>query len=388
MYKSLPKILTIVLAGLMVWGFYRLFELRFASGDVYPVGSSQRSDPVGTRAFYEALKLQPGLQVERLLLPLERRRPPQLSTLMLLGLTPEDLMDPETPFDWVRVETFIRRGGRVVLSLNPETVTDYTNTFRRLWRTAMVTTNTQGSDVPHRLWDFLPTVDLSTNTLAHRTLEQPSENLPNTLYWTSVHGFTPLSPEWKVHYHRGNLPVLLERELGYGSLILVGSSFLLSNQGLRTHSTPDFLAWLVGPYPFVLFDETHLGLRADPSLMGLLRTYRLGGAFAGLLVVVGLYLWRQSVRHPASRAQTDPLAPITGRDNHAGLVNLVRRSIPNDQLTAESFSVWKQSLGSRPPISDDCLADLQNLVDRQASIKPRQRDPVAVYQAMQERLHR
>src|SRR5882762_1673084 len=46
-------------------GLLHLFNLRFEVGDVYPLYSSLRSDPLGTMAFCESLEKMPGLSVWR-----------------------------------------------------------------------------------------------------------------------------------------------------------------------------------------------------------------------------------------------------------------------------------------------------------------------------------
>lgn len=388
MQQQRTFILIIGLTLLLIWGFYRLFELRFSEGDIYPVGSSQRSDPVGTRALYEALGLQPGVRVDRLLLPLERRRPPTPSTLLFLGLETVDLESGSGLVDWLAVDRFIRQGGRVVLAVNPKSPIQHSNSLRQLFRPTLPA----GADefielAPSRLWEFEINVDTQLHEEAVRAPEFP-DPLPGTLPWNSVHGFNPQISDWQVVYRRDKMAVAMERNLGSGSLVLLGSSHLLSNQGLRSWPSPEWIRWLIGPNAWVFFDETHLGLRADPSLVGLLRTYRLGGAFSGALVVVALYLWRQGVRHPTHRSSRDPAAPMDGRDNQAALVNLIRRSVPPSHLTPAFFSLWTQSLGRQPFVSDALLADLQLFVDQQNALKPRERDPVQTYHAIRQRLHR
>ena len=54
--NRLYKIAAMLLAAVFLAAVSYLMVLRFESGDVYPVYSSLRSDPLGTRAFYDSLE--------------------------------------------------------------------------------------------------------------------------------------------------------------------------------------------------------------------------------------------------------------------------------------------------------------------------------------------
>ena len=69
------NILTVVAAGVIVafvLGAVKLTLMRFKGGDVYPPYSSLRTDPLGVKAFYEALSELPGLHVRRNYTPLDK----------------------------------------------------------------------------------------------------------------------------------------------------------------------------------------------------------------------------------------------------------------------------------------------------------------------------
>ncbi|NLE56193.1 MAG: hypothetical protein GX617_14755, partial [Lentisphaerae bacterium] len=58
-----------LLAVLLVAGLYVLLSWRFARGDAYAEYSSLRADPMGCRAYYDALSEVPGRQLARFYRP-------------------------------------------------------------------------------------------------------------------------------------------------------------------------------------------------------------------------------------------------------------------------------------------------------------------------------
>src|SRR5438874_6418717 len=107
-------ILLLVLAG-FGYGLTRLFKLRFESGDIYPAYSSFRTDPLGTRAFYESLDRL--LAAERNFKPLLRMESGRDTALFVLGLAPGQLRLSEVEVK--DLEQYVLSGGRLVISFYP-----------------------------------------------------------------------------------------------------------------------------------------------------------------------------------------------------------------------------------------------------------------------------
>ena len=103
---------TVALFGAGVW---RLFGLRFATGDVYPPASSLRADRLGTRALFDSLALIPGRRVSRSLLPLSTVRGGSDTALFLLGVDPDD--PGLTPRDRGVLDDLLANGTRIVVTL-------------------------------------------------------------------------------------------------------------------------------------------------------------------------------------------------------------------------------------------------------------------------------
>ena len=108
-----------LLAIVFVFALVHLFQLRFATGDVYPAYSSLRADPLGTKAFYESLKRLPHLSVDRSFDPIQKLNRGPVSTLFILGLDPYEVTYA-TEEEGKDIETFLHNGGRLVIGLYPQ----------------------------------------------------------------------------------------------------------------------------------------------------------------------------------------------------------------------------------------------------------------------------
>jgi hypothetical protein len=100
-------------------GIIHLFSLRFQIGDLYPPYSSMRTDPVGSKAFYDSLAELPGLKVSRSKQPVERLKLEGNSTLFMLGAGAESfvLMDDAGAG---KLKTLAGSGNRVVIGFFPQ----------------------------------------------------------------------------------------------------------------------------------------------------------------------------------------------------------------------------------------------------------------------------
>lgn len=120
--------LALAVAG-FVYGAGSLFLARYERGDVYPRYSSFRSDPLGTKALFEAMKSMPGVRVERNLESIDRAAGRGGVTLFVNGysfLQMGPFIVTELDGGLARsLQKFMIGGGRVVISFAPLTQ-DYT----------------------------------------------------------------------------------------------------------------------------------------------------------------------------------------------------------------------------------------------------------------------
>src|SRR5580765_6270980 len=107
-----------VLLAVFGLGVGRLFQLRFAAGDVYPPYSSLRADPLGTKALFESLARLRGFAVPRFFEPLDKLREGRRTTRCVCGAQASE-MEYSTEDEYKKLEQFMCAGGRIVISFAP-----------------------------------------------------------------------------------------------------------------------------------------------------------------------------------------------------------------------------------------------------------------------------
>jgi hypothetical protein len=209
--------------------------------------------------------------------------------------------------------------------------------------------------------------------------------LPEVVSCHTALFFDKLTNSWQVVYARQkNRPVIIKRKLGTGSIVLSADSYLFSNEALWKERSPELLAWMAGPDRRVLFDETHLGVEESSGISALARKYRLHGLFAGLLLLAGLFVWKNSTSFmppyaEQTRREEDEL--ISGKDSAAGFVNLLRRNLPAREVLGVCLAEWKKSCSRQQ--SQTKLQQVQTLIDSENAKPPGDRKPVEEYRAIQ-----
>lgn len=396
MKRYLPAILLGLCVAAFVAGLTQLFLLRFEAGDVYPPYSSLRADPLGTMVLSESLEIMPGLTVRRDFS--DANKLPETPHTTYLHLGAEEYEWHELPVAlFHEIEAFATRGGRLAVAFAPVTTTNY------FFPPTITVTNTTGTNAAARkrvrvrraLQDDEPEVRrVSVEErwgleFAFQGLERGEDGvyqpvtvanlsalpLPARLDWHSGLVFTNLDARWRVIYARGTNPVVVERAFGRGTVVLATDSYFLSNEAMWRARHPEMLAWFVGAAKHVVFDEAHLGVVETSGMAVLMRKYRLQGVIAALLVLGGLFIWKNSFSLvPPPRVEPRKQF-IAGKDAAGGFVNLLRRNIPPAQILDVCFEEWVKSIGQG-------RGHTISGVDRASEIMEtrHERDPVRTYQ--------
>lgn len=374
-------------AALFGFGLFQLISLRYEVGDVYPPYSSLRSDPLGVMAFYESLARMPGVTVEHDFSANDRL--PEGKAVTYLHLAGSPSAWTFLPAELAReIDGFLVRGNRLVITFPPEA------TAPRVSRPgASSQMKKSGSQPEERGAARVSTkekwgLDFGTQALARTGAEtaetalvknQTDLPLPATLDWHSPLILKNLDESWRVVYARGSSAVMAERKVGAGSLVLATDSYFLSNEALTRERHADLLAWLVGPAQRVVFDEAHFGVVETSGVAVLMRQYHLQWLGAGLLLLAGLFVWKNSFSFIPAYPEEADSATVTGKETTAGMVNLLRRNIPARDVLGICFKEWTRTLGKGSGYSLQRVDQAQAVLEREQARARVEQSPVEAY---------
>lgn len=296
------------------WGLVRLYELRLASGDVYPPYSSFRADPLGAKALYESVSGLPGYSVQRNARPLEDWHPGAAVSIFWLGEDPFNFaLRPED--DFKAFEDVASRGARIVIAMMP------------VKRVALNAPMTIKGNALEKRWGIQ----------FDYVRRKPTEREENG-------GALPKRTALLMKTGGQILPVI-EKPFGKGSVVLVANAYPFSNEALAAERDTALLARMLGPNRAVVFDENHLGLSQVASIAQLAERYRLWGLGLGLAILAALFIWRASspLLPPRLAIGGVELRVAEGRDSAAALKSLLRRNIPESELLGTCLAEWERS---------------------------------------------
>ena len=415
------------LAALFLYGVAQLFVLRYEKGDVYPPYSTLRSDPLGAKGIYEALDRLPELAATRNFGPLPRLRPATPITLIYAGVTHRAYWESR---ELSAFNALVRGGTRAVFAFAPVENAPVSADDKRADEEARAKkqearkaakklkgkklgaksrdaekkspADAKGEeeddepennpaisfgDVAQRwgfAFDYLP-ADQEYESDREAMLADEKSKLEPAISWHTALCFKDLKPEWKVLYECDGQPVVIERRLGRGSIVLAADSYFLSNEAMRNERHPQLLAHLFDGPPALVFDEEHLGVRDAPGIASLARKYRLHGVVAGILLIALLFVWKNSARFiPAYRDDACDADIVLGKESSAGFINLLRRTIQPADILSFCLAEWRKSTSVR---SAD-QARVEELAAQEHARPARQRNPVTTYQTIAQALTR
>lgn len=391
--KNAPKhfvvvLLSAILAIASALAIIALFLMRFHAGDVYPHHSTLRADPLGTRVLFESIRESGLATVSRNTRHIQDINLTSDTTLFFLGdQYPISDAEETLPKDLANdLFHFVHDGGRLVVTLHPffrigsEEDANDTNTTAKVETEdrdspcesckkcdsghAEATPDTDSPVINVTAWfgtEAFARPDATPGMTATQTMAYAHSGLPETLPANTSLCFTNLASAWHVVYANHGQPVVMERPVGKGSMVLSTLSYVVSNEALRDDPYPQFLTWLMDNHARAIFDEVHLGITESPGVASLLRRYRLFGVLAACIGVALLWVWQQALPlvPPRPTVTSNAIDSSTERDSMAGYVNLLRRSIPQRKILPVCVDAWRESL-AHTPLNDP---QLQNHID-------------------------
>ena len=390
--KTITGIVITLLLLMFGFGVFHLFVLRFESGDVYPAYSSLRSDPLGTRALYASLANLDNVQVRRNYLWRESLSFEPRTTLFYLGASADSF--DSVPEATMRVfDRLTQSGGRLVLTFLPVTRKHDNETpqgplseqekvkpsadqgkgdklrhssppdgDRSSAESSNKTEPSETDDhLPPDSGEPVPTVSIEKHWgigIAFKEMLPVKDDkrlaldavssrrgFPSFISWHSNLYFELSDNSWQTIYSFDGLPLIVERPYGKGSIVVCADSFFVSNEALLSERHPRLLVWLIGGHANLVFDEAHLGLFRQPSVAQLIRHYRFHWFFAALAVMALLFVWKSAVYFipPPEETFTRGAEVISEKDYTQGLVALLRRNFPADQILQICVREWVQT---------------------------------------------
>jgi hypothetical protein len=377
--------------AIFAFGIVQLFELRFQRGDAYPAYSSLRADPLGVMAFYESLGKIPGMATRRDFSD-SNRLPEEPQTVYLHLAGPRDEWEWTPGDSFHDMQNFLSRGNRLVITFFPQTESyslqdsdenDETNSMKPAKSNGKKMTDDDSDISLEDEWGFYPAFkklaqdgDIYVPALVVNKTDLP---LPQKLDWHSGLIFTNCDSSWRTIYARGTNAVVIERKFGKGSVVMATDSYFVSNEAMEKDRHADLLTWLVGSNKNVVFDEAHFGVVETSGVAMLIRKYRLHGLVAGLILLAGLFIWRNSTSLVPPHADERREIFIAGKDSASGFVNLLRRSIAPRDLLATCLAEWKKSVAPAGKFPSARLQQAETIFQSENSLPDRDRNPIEAY---------
>jgi hypothetical protein len=369
-------------------GLYRLVELRFDSGDVFPASSSLRSDPMGCKALFQALG-RCDVVAERNYRELRMLKGEQGTTLYWLGAD-ETLLEKAGEQQAKSLQSLAVQGDRVVIAFDGGKRKSPAGVARGdaagKTRTADAA-STAGAGAAGAWGVDIVAIEAppASGTIPAASLSDGALDLPRAIPLRASRYFRRTAP-WRAVYSYNNEPVVLERTMGKGSMVLLVDPYLFSNEAMRNDRHAGLISWLQGANHSALFDEAHLGVYDTPGMMTLIRKHRLIPILLALLALAALQVWKSAIPF-AAVSQLEEVNPEgEKRDHFSGLVNLLRRNIAPHEVMSTCFKEWRHSFSGELKNLPELAGELQKVLDEEQAGPAAKRDPVALYRRMTELL--
>ena len=425
--------LVLLLVALLL-GVIQLFVLRFQAGDIYPAYSSLRSDPLGTRVFYESLANFEHISRQRNYQPLESMKSDAQAVFLYFGAKiPRSDSIPEKTAQVL--DRLTASGGRLIFTYLPAYPKDDDGSSPEDQPNGCQAADSQPTgDSPHpahspqkdAATEPQPSCDESKELPAgpaasesefvsirehwgvefrYADLPEGSDtekkppvfeansrhpNLPAAVSWHSSLYFQLQDENWRIIYAVAGKPVIIERAMGLGSIVLCADSFFISNEAMRSERHPQLLAWLLGGQATVIFDESHFGIYKVPGVAGLLRRYRFQWFFAALAVVALLFVWKNTAYFvpPPKEDPTGDLETVSAKDYSRGLIALLRRNINRTEILQVCGREWEQTFKSDQRIKPDAIEQMKRILQPESPASAKRPDPVRGYRRISRLLER
>ncbi|MBN2163921.1 MAG: hypothetical protein JXR25_14390 [Pontiellaceae bacterium] len=403
--RNIPLLMGgLLLAVLLTSGLHALFSLRFSSGDIYPAYSSYRADPMGTKILFRSLEEMSEVQVSRKIHAWKSASSGQDACMLVLGAKPyavRSFLDRDD--EWCQ---YLSSGGRLILAFHPErkkgsawqefeASADEEDSSDEAVDDAEIVDDGVAADDGELSMESLPVEGFNVDVESFDNAVIKDESIDHSAFsegdgsfipWHGITYFTELDDGWKVLYRFNEQPVVIERDWGGGSLVLMSDSYLFSNESMVLDRYTAILMRLIGSPRCILFDEYHLGVVSQENIMMLIARYRLRGVLAALLVLAGLFIWQRTSslipHHAEEIGENNTVGSWVGSGD--GFRNLLVRRIPVKTLAETMVEEWQDTFSVDPSMQarNETVRQVYHQILKEGS-RP---DPLLVYNRVVEKL--
>ena len=374
----------LALLALAVFGaaVHRYFHRYFDAGAAGADYSSYLRGPKGTRALYEALEGLPQGSVSRNVRPLDRLPEGDDTTLLIVGVEPWLISDADVRF----LTRFAASGGRVVIAV-PESLDLLSGDDKdsgddaakkgdgdseKDGEKAEKKAEEKAEEKPEKknqacdpkkgacaaccdscesLWGAAFIEGESKGVKEARAVDAVKDALPEALPWRGDARIETGDEHWRTVCTAGGAPVVAERGLGAGSVVLCSDSYLFSNEALAGDRQTRLLSWFLGGARRVIFEESHLGVFESEGVMSLALQYGLGPLLAVFAAVFALFAWRSLTSLDPGPPRDASVREAAGRGSGEALTGLLHRAVPPASLLGLCVREWAATEPPAPSAS-------------------------------------
>lgn len=395
--KKLRFIFSAFLIAVFLIGVVNLFLLRFEAGDVYPPYSSLRSDPLGTRAFYESLDNLENIAAKRNYRPMSKIKSGQGITFFYLGA--KIFNSDSVHKDLLKsFEHIAKSGGRLVIAFFPimKNQSKPLNKDKACQDSKENNLKEEEDNCQAKDDKYVSLAERWGVSIRHDETKEKNKNnvfkaeskIKNLHAPVSLHTakyFDDLSDSWEVIYALSNRPVIIERKFGKGTIVLSSDSYFFSNEALRAQRHPELLAHFMGLNSKACFDETHFGIKKSFGVVYFIGKYRFHWFAAGIVLLAVLFVWKNAIcfvpPHKDERKGNEE-SFASDKNYTQGLINLLRRNIPKEKILKVCVEEWEKSIEQGRMVSPDKLERIKDLVERKEQKAKKDHDPVNGYKTI------
>lgn len=385
--KKLFEIVAAIIFMIFAAGIIQLFLLRFKAGDIYPYYSSLRSDPLGVKALYESLQECCGLLVWRNYEPFNKIKTKPNAAVFFLGQEiPSSNFLPKNFFE--ELDTFIRNGGRLVVTYLPQKAEAYKKDPPKSKEKQPEKPDDWVSYTQRWGYSYAILQPLNSSSSAVLSSDLYYPGLPKSISTHTALYFKNPDVNWRVLYRHEGVPVIMEKRIGKGTLVLSALTYFVSNEAMLRERHPALILWLTGGKQEIIFDEYFHGTAKGPGVAALMRKYDLEFTLILLIILAALYIWKNAlplVPIPESERKADVSSSL-GKDSSAGLTNLLRRNIPAKEILRVCYEEWKKSASIKQAVSSEKFSRLDTIAAQGKRSKFDSRRSVQAYNQVSEAL--